>query len=288
MKQMTDFPATERNIKQPIILVGCPRSGTSLLGRLFAAHPDVAYWKEPRMIWNTGNQNLPDDVLTENNITTRVATEIDQRFATFLKQNSKTRFAEKTPSNMLRLRFIHALYPDCFIIHIHRDPRPVVASALRKLVVPPKLKRVIVRAREARLSDWPGLIQLFFRDAIGRLFHGGKKSFWGPRPAGWKEWRPLSPVTMLSKQWLALMETARHDLQQLPADSWMEICYEDLLRDHKRIVPELLKFTELEPSNEVNDLADEIIHPERADDWRQTLSPELQREIEKETAPHDS
>ena len=184
---------------------------------------------------------------------------------------------------MLRLRFIHALYPDCIIIHIHRDPRPVVASALRKLVVPPKLKRIIVRAREARPSDWPGLVQLFFRDAIGRLFHGGKKSFWGPRPAGWKDWQSLPPATMLSKQWCAMIKTARHELEQLPADCWMEISYEDLLRDHQRILPELIEFAKLSPSSEVTNLAMQIIQPNSTDDWQHTLSSDLQGEIEAET-----
>ena len=288
MNQTTELPTDERTLRRPIILVGCPRSGTTLLGQLFAAHPDVAYWEEPRTVWNTGNQHLPDDLLTAEHLTAKIADEIDQRFADFLKQSGKIRFTEKTPSNMLRLRFIHSLYPDCLIIHLYRDPRPTVASALRMLESSPDLNRITARAREAKLSDWPGLVGLFCRAGIARLFGGGKKSFWGPRPPGWKDWQSLSPVTMLSKQWLALIKTARHDLRQLPSDSWMEISFEDLMKNHKSIIPELLKFAELESSSEVNDLADKIIQPERADAWRQTLLPELQREIEKETAPHDS
>ncbi len=284
MSQPIDSTGEKRILDRPIILIGSPRSGTSLLGRLLAAHPDVAHWKEPRMVWSTGNQHLPDDVLHKEHLTPEIAAEIDQRFADFLINKGKSRFSEKTPSNMLRLPFIRALYPECKIVHIYRDPRPVVASALVKLEATPEIKRIIARALEARLSDWIGLIKLFFRDAIGRLFRGGKKSFWGPRPPGWTEWQGLPPATMLSKQWCALIQTAQHDLQQLPADSWMEIRYEDLLKNHGRILPKLLEFAELTPSNEVTDLANQSIQADRTDDWRHSLPPELLREIEAETA----
>lgn len=39
-----------RNVKKPIILLGCARSGTTLLGSILEQHPDVAYWVEPRPI----------------------------------------------------------------------------------------------------------------------------------------------------------------------------------------------------------------------------------------------
>ena len=284
MSQVIDHSSEKRKLDRPIIMIGSPRSGTSLLGRLLAAHPDVAHWKEPRMVWITGNQHLPDDVLHEEHLTPEIATEIDQRFASFLKRSGKSRFSEKTPSNMLRLPFIRALYPDCKIVHIYRDPRPVVASALIKLAATPEIKRIIARALEARLSDWADLTKLFFRDAIGRLFRGGDKSFWGPRPPGWSEWKNLSPATMLSKQWCALIKTAQHDLQQLPADSWMEIRYEDLLKDHAQILPKLLEFAELSPSKEVTDLANQSINSDRTETWLQNLSPEQVNEIEAETA----
>ncbi|NOX99947.1 MAG: sulfotransferase [Verrucomicrobia bacterium] len=274
----------KRRIKRPIIIIGAPRSGTTLLGQLFAAHPDVAYWEEPRTVWSTENQHLPNDLLREEHLTPQIATKIDQRFSAFLQQNDKTRFAEKTPSNMLRIPFIHALYPDCKIIHLHRDPRPVIASALRMLNSPPDLKRITARAREAKLRDWPSLSALLFRDTLARLFRKGTKPFWGPRPPVWQDWLNLPPVTMLSKQWCALMQTAQHDLQQLPPNSWMEIRYEDLLNNHARILPELLEFAELSPSNEVTNLANQSIQADRTGDWRQSLPQELLREIETETA----
>lgn len=41
-------------------------------------------------------------------------------------------WVEKTPSNLLRLTFLQALYPDSVFIHIKRDPRSVVYSLLKQ------------------------------------------------------------------------------------------------------------------------------------------------------------
>lgn len=274
----------ERYVKRPIILVGSPRSGTTLLGRLISAHPEVAYWEEPRTVWSTGNQNLPDDVLLEAHLTPEIATDIDQRFAEFLSQENKTRFAEKTPSNMLRLPFIHALYPDCKIIHLYRDPRPVITSALRMLNSPPDLNRITTRAREARLRDWPYLTGLFFRDAVMRLFRQSGKSFWGPKPPGWKTWKNLPPLEMLCEQWLSLINTARNDLNQLPDESWIEIRYEDLIDNPTATLETLLNFAKLEFSEAVFQMADQIIQSDRASNWQSKVRPEQLKVIENKTA----
>ncbi len=272
---MTDS-ATIPQVRAPIILVGCPRSGTTLLGRLFAAHPDVAYWEEPRPIWSLGNESLPDDVLDERRLTPRIARRIDGAFHRFLKKSGKSRFAEKTPSNLLRLRFIHALYPDCRIIHILRDGRPAVASMLERLSKPPRRHRVWARLRETPLSAWPALVPLFFRDVIARRLRGGRKAYWGPRPPGWKEWLSLPPERMVARQWRSLMEIGLRDLHALPPENWIEIHHDDLLRDFSHTLPKLLEFASLPPSDEVMALAKKIIDPDRAGTDAWTLSPALQ------------
>jgi hypothetical protein len=44
------------------------------------------------------------------------------------ENNKKKTWCEKTPQNLLHLDFIWELFPDCFFIHIKRDPRGVVYS----------------------------------------------------------------------------------------------------------------------------------------------------------------
>ena len=103
-----------------------------MLGRIFTRHPDVAYWPEPRPVWMYRNAYREDHRLGAEDLTPSIAGHIDAKFARFLARSGRRRFAEKTPSNCLRIPFSHALYPDCRMINIIRDGRDSVASTLRR------------------------------------------------------------------------------------------------------------------------------------------------------------
>lgn len=220
-----------RKIRLPIVLLGAPRSGTTLLGKLFAAHPDVAYWEEPRPIWSQGNSWRSDDRLDASHLTEGIAQQIDSVFGRFVLRSGRTRFAEKTPSNLLRIPFIYALYPDVRFIHLVRDPRSVVASMRGMLAKSPDARRVLSRVWETPLGGWPAQIALAFRGMVEPLWRGGRKRFWGPRPPGWQSWIGLPEEIRLAKQWNGLVETGVTELGRLPRGTSMVIRYEDLVRD---------------------------------------------------------
>src|SRR5687767_8932943 len=39
-------------VRRPIFIIGCARSGTTLVNSLFAAHPEVAVWSEANDVWD--------------------------------------------------------------------------------------------------------------------------------------------------------------------------------------------------------------------------------------------
>ena len=41
-----------RLIPRPVFLLGCARSGTSILGEALATHPEIAYLFEASFLWN--------------------------------------------------------------------------------------------------------------------------------------------------------------------------------------------------------------------------------------------
>ena len=241
-------------MKHPIFIVGAPRSGTTTLGRIFQRHPDVAYWEEPRTIWEIGNAyGKSDDTLTEADVTPQIARKISDHFNQFLEKSGRTRFAEKTPLNILRLRFIHAIFPDCRIIFISRNGPASVASILKMRSRPPRPDRIWDRLRETPLLSIPAL---FFRALSRRRFL--------MRTPGWKSF-PEDPIQSAVHQWIEADAIAERDLETLPVESILKIEYEAFVRDHRKFLTRIFDFCELEDSEAAHQYADETIDPNRAE-----------------------
>ncbi len=218
-------------------------------------HPDVAYWPEPRPIWMYRHAYRSYHELTAEDLTPGIARYIDRRFGRFLQRSGRSRFAEKTPSNCLRIPFIHALYPDCRIIHIIRDGREVVASTLKIQAGPPRLDRVLARVVETPLWEWPAYVPLFFRTAWRTVLLRQPSTYWGVKPAGWQQWVNLSPHVLAARQWRRVVEISIRDGRVLPPENYREFRFDRLLRAPRDTVGEMADFAELARTREMLDYA---------------------------------
>jgi hypothetical protein len=113
---MTD----DQLLKKPIIILGAPRSGTTLLSKVLGQHRDVAHLIEPRMTWRYGNDQK-SDMLRPEDARPKVIAHIRKRFADFVRKSGKSRLVEKTPSNSLRPAFVNKVFPDAKFVHIIRN-----------------------------------------------------------------------------------------------------------------------------------------------------------------------
>lgn len=257
----------------PIILVGTHRSGTTWLGEVLSKHPRLAYWVEPRHVWTWKNSYTPDDVLTAADATDRVKRHIRKTFAEFLKREGKDRLAEKTPSNCLRLPFIRAVYPDACILLVMRDGRSVFRSTDEIMSTGVPLTRVITRARETPLSEWPAYAGQACGTVVRRVT-GKKLNYWGPRPPGWREWvkNDLTEV-ILAKQWAGIISRALDDADTMEAqgDRIFRFKYEDLMASPRAIMTDLCSFANLDEPDPVIDFAEGTADASRAGKWRKSL-----------------
>ena len=126
-------------ICSPVFIVGCGRSGTTILGNSLSKHGRITYLNEPRHLWfsafpetdiwtskaRSRNGKL---FLTEADVDFRKGKKLSRlfRLATIVK--GRPILIEKLPINNFRLNFIQKIFPDARFIHIYRNGLEVARS----------------------------------------------------------------------------------------------------------------------------------------------------------------
>ncbi len=118
------------SIARPVFLVGCARSGTSILGEIIAVHPRVTYLYEVSAIWNRVLPGRRDHRLTPADATAEVIERLHQELGARMPDPRRDLLVEKNPKHTLRIGFLDAAFPDGRIIHLIRDGRDTVASLM--------------------------------------------------------------------------------------------------------------------------------------------------------------
>jgi len=120
-----------------IVMGGAPRSGTTVLRRLFDRHPEVCSGAETKLFvpaaynleWLAQSYQIALAELTAmRDGSASQAAFIDAFAARVQADAGKARWAEKTPQNIRHLEWVTARFPQAAIIHIIRDGRDVVCS----------------------------------------------------------------------------------------------------------------------------------------------------------------
>ncbi|GAA0551578.1 sulfotransferase family protein [Actinomadura livida] len=154
-------PQTSR----PIFIIGCPRSGTTLLQQMLHSHPRIAFPSETRFVHTSYEvrQTFGDLELAENRRrlaewivkgkdtkfhvlkldADRTIEEIVQApptlgsalatvFRAYAREHGKPRWGDKRPSYFRRVPMLQRMFPDAQFVHLVRDGRDAVSS-LKKM-----------------------------------------------------------------------------------------------------------------------------------------------------------
>ena len=134
--RMAPYASGERHI----VMGGAPRSGTTVLRRLFDRHPEICSGPETKLFvpaaynleWLAQSYDIPlADMTAMRDGAASQAAFIDAFAARVRADAGKARWAEKTPQNIRNLEWITERFPQVAIVHIIRDGRDVVCSMRR-------------------------------------------------------------------------------------------------------------------------------------------------------------
>jgi tetratricopeptide (TPR) repeat protein len=138
---MQRFAGASDSKLTPVFILGMPRSGTTLVEQMLAAHPRVKAGGElPFMpenalrlgeLWGSRGNRAPGS-------DAEVRADLHETAEKYARQTAQLRgthghFTDKLPGNFLFIGLIHLMFPEARIIHCRRDPVDVCLSCFQRL-----------------------------------------------------------------------------------------------------------------------------------------------------------
>jgi hypothetical protein len=262
---------SSRRLTRPVFIVGCGRSGTTILGNTLARHRRVTYLNEPRHLWCScypetdvwsakAAARKGRVVLTEADADPGKSNALHRLFLFETVKTGRPVFIEKLPINTFRLPFIVEMFPDARFVHIYRNGREVAKSIARE--------DAKGRWFVATAYRWKQLVQLASAKEDTSQLVGLCTD---PYEKGLLEWR-LST------------EAAVGFFRGIPADSYYELSYANLVDNPLGVMQRLLSFLDIEVDRRVVEYARDRIIRKTKQPPDPALSP-IEKEIGGELLP---
>ena len=258
------------DLKPPIFLIGNVRSGTTMMQDLFALHPEIVAWFEPRTVWAYADPGRRHDRFDEADATPRVTNYIRRRFARYQRMHGGRRVMEKTPSNVMRIPYVRAIFPEARYLYLVREPLANLSSAELMWRLPihgGKLWRRLKETPKTQLHHYTG--RYFVDHARVRLLRKRHVSVWGVRYAGiYDDLNTMTAEQVIATQWVRASRRARQDLAVLPDDAVISMRYEDFVAEPCKSFAKVLAHCELEMTDTIEQALGDTVDPGRQQKWR--------------------
>ena len=223
----------------PILCVGSPNSGTTILGDAFGSHPDVENRSEARVLWNP-RFHVDDEgtFRAAEDASARDVRRLRGNFAWYQRVTGAKVVLNKHPENTLRIHYLMRIFPEALLIHIVRDGRAAVCSNFKSASRKPE-----------RAKPFGGYI----------------------RPRGWEQQLDRPLLEQLAYMWNDSVVYASTEGPRY-GDRFIEVRYEDLPEGMPGLAERVWRWAGLDVTPE--DLARLPKIENRNDKWRTTFSPE--------------
>jgi len=227
-------------LNRPVFIIGCGRSGTTILGRLLAQHPQLAYLNEPRYIWlheprtdiwsqqaQLHNGQLK---LSAKDVTATASSKIQKEFALQVYLQGRKRLVEKLPVNSFRINFINQIFPDALFIHLIRNGVEVAYSI----------------AEYAKKEPWFGEEDYKWHSLVDYAVKTGEQVL-----------VHLCTDNLLRGmlEWYLSVESAKEGLKALPSERSLEIRYENLIKEPLSVCERIEDFIGIDQNSKMREFA---------------------------------
>jgi hypothetical protein len=232
--------------RRPIFIVGCGRSGTSILGTALSKHPQIAYLNEPRHLWFAA---YPQTDIWTNRAAARggrlTLTAQDADECRSIRMRRLFRFAalrarrpivvEKLPVNSFRLEFLRAVFPEARFVCIYRNGLEVARSI----------------AADARPKNWFG-VNGYKWNELKQLARSATETCHFPEACETDVQRGLL-------EWRLSTEAMVEFVRSLPHESFCELSYAALVENPEATLNRVLEFIGTAQDAEVTDFVHRAI-----------------------------
>lgn len=138
-EQLDRLKAAEMDTDTPILIVGMPRSGTTLAESIIASHPDVFGGGElPAMHQLFAGSSEQREAAYPNQLAGVSPQDLQQRMQAYLDvlerlSKGAKRVTDKMPANFSFIGLVHAVMPNAKIVHTIRNPLDTCLSCYTRL-----------------------------------------------------------------------------------------------------------------------------------------------------------
>lgn len=226
------------DMPDPVFIIGCSRAGTTVTFETIRSSPDLnSFPYEIPQFWHSlvgpWDHNWCSEAAFAKEALPQHRSKILAYFYARLGQGT---MLDKSCINVMRIDYLHALFPDAYFIYLQRDGRDNISSLMEGWK---QRGRFDLQQYLGKLPDKVEINQGEFNDWCFFL------------PPGWRDYNYASLEEACAHQWITANRMALASQSLIPHDKWIHMRYEDIFEDPVTMFQNVFKRLQLPFSDEL-------------------------------------
>lgn len=216
----------------PVFIVGCSRSGTTVTYETIAAAPQLLsfgyelpeFWNS---LWGPHHNNWESEAAGPEQA---LSWHRDAVLSYFYQRVGLGQVLDKTCINVMRIPYLYKLFPNARFIYIYRDGRDNVSSMM-----------------DGWRHDGHFRLSQFLGPSPEPVsINNGEFDEWSFfLPPGWRDYNCASLEEVCAYQWVTANRMALEAKELIPSDQWIQLRYEDIFERPVEMFKPVFEFLDI-------------------------------------------